>query len=80
MALEAKKKLCKGETETLEILTAATVLSFWKIVTTYFVNNSLIRRERYIYLIYIFKLQSFEIYMGVGVCVRVCVYIYIIDR
>ena len=47
MALAAKKKLCKGETETLEILTAATVLSFWKIVPLLILSTPLIRKERY---------------------------------
>ena len=77
------KKLCKGETETLEFLTAATVLSFWKIVPLLILSTTLWSEKKGIY---IFKLQSFEIYVCVrvrvcvGVCVCVCIYIYIIDR
>ena len=45
MALEAKK-MCKGETETLEILTAATVLSFWKIVSLFILSTTLWSEEK----------------------------------
>ena len=50
MALEAKKKLCKGETETLEILTTATVLSFWKIVPLLISSTTLWSEEKGIYI------------------------------
>ena len=80
MALEAKKIVQRWNRDFGNFDSSYCILLLKNCPSTYFVNNSLIRRERYIYLIYIFKLQSFEIYMGVGVCVRVCVYIYIIDR
>ena len=80
MALEAKKNVQRWNRDFGNFDSSYCTLLLKNCPSTYFVNNSLIRRERYIYLIYIFKLQSFEIYMGVGVCVRVCVYIYIIDR
>ena len=86
MALEAKKIVQRWNRDFGNFDSSYCTLLLKNCPSTYFVNNSLIRRERYIYLIYIFKLQSFEIYMGVGVCVRACarvctcIYIYIIDR
>ena len=80
MALEAKKNVQRWNRDFGNFDNSYCTLLLKNCPSTYFVNNSLIRRERYIYLIYIFKLQSFEIYMGVGVCVcvRVCMCIYIL--
>ena len=78
MALEAKKNVQRWNRDFGNFDNSYCTLLLKNCPSTYFVNNSLIRRERYIYLIYIFKLQSFEIYMGVCVCVCVCACIYIL--
>ena len=78
MALEAKKNVQRWNRDFGNFDSSYCTLLLKNCLSMYFVNNSLIRRERYMYLIYIFKLQSFERYICVCVraCVRVCIYIY----
>ena len=70
MALEEKKIVQRWNEDFGNFDSSYCTLLLKNCPFTYFVNTSLIRKERYIYLIYVFKLQSFEIY--IWVCVRVC--------
>ena len=79
MALEEKKIVQRWNGDFGNFDSSYCTLLLKNCPFTYFVNTSLIRKERYIYLICIFKLQSFETYIYIYMCmyVRACVYIYI---